>query len=159
MSRPFLEIKGVRKAFNGRVVLDGIDLDVERGSITTIMGKSGIVSGLYLDPVQYLNDWEYRTAATGANVVNQSPGAMHNYDSLTDAAIDPYVALRDAFASRRASSFANRRPRQRIRLNPPSAPSPELTSVWSARPGRWRRRPDRRAICSRGQIARAGCGR
>jgi len=42
MSRAFLEIKGVRKAFNGRVVLDGIDLDVERGSITTIMGKSGI---------------------------------------------------------------------------------------------------------------------
>lgn len=65
-------------------------------------GIGDIVSGLYLDPVQYLHDWEYRTAAAGANVVNQSPAAMHTYDSLTDAAIDPYVALRDAFASRRA---------------------------------------------------------
>ncbi|MBI4622845.1 MAG: ATP-binding cassette domain-containing protein [Verrucomicrobia bacterium] len=48
MSRPFLEIKGVKKAFNGRTVLDGIDLDVERGSITTIMGKSGIGKSVLL---------------------------------------------------------------------------------------------------------------
>lgn len=48
MSRPFLEIKGVHKAFNGRVVLGGIDLAVERGSITTIMGKSGIGKSVLL---------------------------------------------------------------------------------------------------------------
>src|ERR1700675_2205346 len=48
MSRPFLEIKNVRKAFNGRVVLDGINLEVERGTITTIMGKSGIGKSVLL---------------------------------------------------------------------------------------------------------------
>lgn len=48
MAHPFLEIKGVRKSFNGRVVLDGIDLEVERGSITTIMGKSGIGKSVLL---------------------------------------------------------------------------------------------------------------
>ncbi|HEU5080980.1 MAG TPA: ATP-binding cassette domain-containing protein [Opitutaceae bacterium] len=48
MSQPFLEIKGVRKAFGDHVVLDGIDLKVERGSITTIMGKSGIGKSVLL---------------------------------------------------------------------------------------------------------------
>jgi phospholipid/cholesterol/gamma-HCH transport system ATP-binding protein len=48
MSRPFLEIKHVRKAFNGRAVLDGISLDVAHGSITTIMGKSGIGKSVLL---------------------------------------------------------------------------------------------------------------
>jgi phospholipid/cholesterol/gamma-HCH transport system ATP-binding protein len=48
MSQPFLEIKGVKKAFGANVVLDGIDLTVERGSITTIMGKSGIGKSVLL---------------------------------------------------------------------------------------------------------------
>jgi phospholipid/cholesterol/gamma-HCH transport system ATP-binding protein len=48
MSHSFLEIKGVRKAFGENVVLDGIDLQVERGSITTIMGKSGIGKSVLL---------------------------------------------------------------------------------------------------------------
>src|SRR3954468_18010414 len=48
MSESFLTIKGVRKAFGSSVVLDGIDLTVERGSITTIMGKSGIGKSVLL---------------------------------------------------------------------------------------------------------------
>jgi phospholipid/cholesterol/gamma-HCH transport system ATP-binding protein len=55
MSTPFLEIRGVRKSFGSHLVLDGIDLQAERGTITTIMGKSGIgksvllkcIAGLY----------------------------------------------------------------------------------------------------------------
>lgn len=65
-------------------------------------GLGDAVSGVFLDPAQYLNEWEYRAAATGLNIVNQSPEAMRTYDTLKNAAIDPYVALRDAFASRRA---------------------------------------------------------
>src|SRR3954468_2626416 len=48
MSHPFLEIKNVRKSFGENVVLDGINLQVERGSITTIMGKSGIGKSVLL---------------------------------------------------------------------------------------------------------------
>jgi len=48
MSQPFLEIRGVKKAFGTHVVLDGIDLQAERGSITTIMGKSGIGKSVLL---------------------------------------------------------------------------------------------------------------
>ncbi len=48
MSEVFLEMQGVKKAFGDHVVLDGIDLRVERGSITTIMGKSGIGKSVLL---------------------------------------------------------------------------------------------------------------
>lgn len=55
---PFLQIKGVRKSFNDRVVLDGIDLNVERGSITTIMGKSGIGKSVLLKCIAGLMEFD-----------------------------------------------------------------------------------------------------
>ena len=36
-----IRIEGLRKSFAGRAVLDGISLEVERGSIVSIMGSSG----------------------------------------------------------------------------------------------------------------------
>lgn len=48
MTQPFLQIRNVRKAFGEQLVLDGVDLDVQRGSITTIMGKSGIGKSVLL---------------------------------------------------------------------------------------------------------------
>lgn len=41
MTDPLLSIKGLRKAFQGREVLQGVDLDVPRGSVTTVLGPSG----------------------------------------------------------------------------------------------------------------------
>jgi ABC-type polar amino acid transport system ATPase subunit len=36
-----IRIRGLRKAFGGRVVLDGIDLDIDAGSIVAVTGASG----------------------------------------------------------------------------------------------------------------------
>ena len=36
-----LEARGLRKAYQGRVLLDGVDLRLERGAITTVGGPSG----------------------------------------------------------------------------------------------------------------------
>lgn len=38
---PIIEVRNLIKSFNGRVVLDGINLTVEKGQITAIMGGSG----------------------------------------------------------------------------------------------------------------------
>ncbi len=38
---PIIRLQGVHKAFNGLVVLDGIDLGVERGKTTVVIGPSG----------------------------------------------------------------------------------------------------------------------
>ena len=38
---PLVQAHGLRKAFDGTVVLDGIDLDVPEGTTTAIIGPSG----------------------------------------------------------------------------------------------------------------------
>lgn len=97
MSQPFLEIKGVRKSFGDHVVLDGIDLDVERGSITTIMGKSGIgksvllkcIAGIYsYDAGEILVDGQRCSGANcGKNGTRLSYLFQQNalFDSMTAA--------------------------------------------------------------------------
>ena len=44
----FLKIRGLRKHFGDKRVLDGIDLDVAAASVTTIIGKSGIGKSVLL---------------------------------------------------------------------------------------------------------------
>ena len=41
MSEALIEVKDLIKSFEGRVVLEGINLTVERGSVFAIMGGSG----------------------------------------------------------------------------------------------------------------------
>ena len=41
MTTPLIRFEKVKKAFNGNLVLDAIDLDIFQGEITTIIGKSG----------------------------------------------------------------------------------------------------------------------
>ena len=41
MTTPKIQLKGVKKSFGSRVVLDGIDLDVEKGESVVIIGGSG----------------------------------------------------------------------------------------------------------------------
>lgn len=71
------------------------------------------IGGVYLAPTQNLSEWEYRASAAGLDAVNQSPDAMHTYDNLKSAAIDPSVALRGAFSTRRA-------PQMRDQMTPPT---------------------------------------
>lgn len=41
MTRPFIELKDVHKRFGDNRVLDGVNLDIHKGKITTVIGKSG----------------------------------------------------------------------------------------------------------------------
>ena len=36
-----LELKNIRKSFDNKVVLDGIDLTVDQGEVVSILGPSG----------------------------------------------------------------------------------------------------------------------
>ena len=44
----FLKIRGLKKYFGDNRVLDGVDLDVVAGGVTTIIGKSGIGKSVLL---------------------------------------------------------------------------------------------------------------
>jgi phospholipid/cholesterol/gamma-HCH transport system ATP-binding protein len=48
MNDAFLKISGLKKHFGESKVLDGVDLDVARSSVTTIIGKSGIGKSVLL---------------------------------------------------------------------------------------------------------------
>ena len=41
MDQPFIQIEGLRKSFGGQDVLRGVDMEIPRGQITVILGKSG----------------------------------------------------------------------------------------------------------------------
>ena len=41
MSTPVLDVRGLAKSFNGNAVLDSIDLQLQQGSITAVVGASG----------------------------------------------------------------------------------------------------------------------
>ena len=43
-----LHVEGLRKGFDGRTVLEGIDLGVARGSIFTVLGPSGTGKSVFL---------------------------------------------------------------------------------------------------------------
>ena len=60
-----------------------------------------IVSDYFLYPVSYINPWYASTGTRVYQEVNRTSLTIGDYESLKEAAIDPYVALRDAYAQYR----------------------------------------------------------
>ncbi len=46
--QPMIQMRDVRKSFDGQVVLDGVDLDIVEGKVTTVIGRSGIGKSVLL---------------------------------------------------------------------------------------------------------------
>jgi phospholipid-binding lipoprotein MlaA len=76
--------------------------------VLPVLGPSSVrdgvglgISAYFLNPAQYLRHWQYREGAVALLFVNGLPDQMAGYDQLKAAAIDPYIALRDAYASQR----------------------------------------------------------
>ena len=82
------------------------------------------LEGYFLDPVHYLQEWEYRAGTSAFRLTNESPGLMNAYDQLKSASIDPYVALRDAYSSRRAHRNADKPELPAIPAATSTAPAP-----------------------------------
>ena len=57
-----------------------------------------IAGNYFLDPIFYVNLWQdYWLAVWAYEKVNDASLSIGDYESLKEAAIDPYVALRDAY--------------------------------------------------------------
>jgi phospholipid-binding lipoprotein MlaA len=61
----------------------------------------GTVGDLFLHPLTYLDPWYATAAVRGYEKVNETSFRIGDYESLKEAAIDPYVAIRDAYVQYR----------------------------------------------------------
>jgi len=68
-----LEVRGVRKSFNDQLVLDDIDLDVEKGDVVAILGPSGSGKTTFLRCLNFLE-----RADTGTMVFDGEKIDLHN---------------------------------------------------------------------------------
>ena len=68
-----LEIRNVKKQFEGLQILDGISLDVEKGDVVAILGPSGSGKTTFLRCLNYLE-----TADSGCLVFDGEPFDLHS---------------------------------------------------------------------------------
>jgi phospholipid-binding lipoprotein MlaA len=61
----------------------------------------GTAGGYFLDPVSYIPPWYASIGVRGYEEVNDTSLKIGDYESLKEAAIDPYVAIRDAYVQYR----------------------------------------------------------
>ncbi len=54
-----------------------------------------------LDPIDYVSPWELQMGIEMLDIVNRTSFHLGDYESLKDAALDPYTAFRDAYIQNR----------------------------------------------------------
>jgi phospholipid-binding lipoprotein MlaA len=72
---------------------------------STLRDTIGGVGDAFLDPLSYIGEYWYSPGARAFNVVNETSLRIGDYESLKKAALDPYVALRDAYYQNRLSKI------------------------------------------------------
>ncbi len=82
----------------------------------------GLVGERFLDPPTYLSPWYAGTAVGVFEQVNASSLRIGDYESLKNAAVDPYVAFRDAYIQYRLKAVDARKAK-RMRYAPGEAQS------------------------------------
>jgi len=68
---------------------------------STLRDSAGMVGDWFLDPVSYVEPFEAYLGIWTLENVNDTSFRIGDYESLKDAAIDPYIALRNAYIQNR----------------------------------------------------------
>lgn len=75
--------------------------------VLPVLGPSSLRDGLgdagdsFLDPVSYVTPWEDSLALKGYDKYNNVALSLGDYEALKGAALDPYLAVRDAYVQHR----------------------------------------------------------
>lgn len=72
----------------------------------------------FLDPLSYFTPWYTSLGKRPLQVINAASLRIGDYESLIGAAIDPYIAIRDAYIQYRMSKAEERRARSLLFKNP-----------------------------------------
>jgi phospholipid-binding lipoprotein MlaA len=68
---------------------------------STMRDSVGMVGDWFLSPVSYVDSTETYLEIRGVEIVNETSFKIGDWESLKEAAIDPYVALRNAYIQHR----------------------------------------------------------
>lgn len=74
---------------------------------STVRDTVGLVGDYFLDPVTYIDDFGIRVAVKSVDTVNATSFRLGDYEALKDAALDPYLSIRDAYIQNRAKKVAD----------------------------------------------------
>ena len=102
-----LEIRNVKKAFDGHTVLDGIDLNVEKGDVTAILGPSGSGKTTFLRCLNFLE-----RADSGSMVFDGESFDLHGAKKAEIAK----VRKKTAFVFQNYNLFLNKNVLQNVTL-------------------------------------------
>jgi phospholipid-binding lipoprotein MlaA len=64
---------------------------------STLRDSIGLAGDFFLDPVSYVKPTEAALGIRSVDIVNKTSFRIGDYESLKEAAIDPYTALRDVY--------------------------------------------------------------
>ncbi|WPJ96537.1 ATP-binding cassette domain-containing protein [Coraliomargarita algicola] len=118
----FLKIRGLKKHFGDKHVLDGVDLDVAAASVTTIIGKSGIGKSVLLKCIANLLradagtiELEGKAIAHSRRRANSDGGVSFSYMFQNNALFDSLTAFDNvALPLREASRLGRAEVKQRV---------------------------------------------
>jgi len=102
-----LEIRNVKKAFDGHTVLDGIDLNVKKGDVTAILGPSGSGKTTFLRCLNFLE-----RADSGSMVFDGESFDLHGAKKAEIAK----VRKKTAFVFQNYNLFLNKNVLQNVTL-------------------------------------------
>ena len=115
-----LEIRDVKKSFDGQTVLDGISLDVEKGDVVAILGPSGSGKTTFLRCLNYLE-----TADSGTMVFDGEMFDLHSAGKKEVARL----RRKTAFVFQNYNLFLNKTVLQNVMLGLTSGAGMERTEA------------------------------
>lgn len=118
----FLKIRGLKKHFGEKRVLDGVDLDVAAASVTTIIGKSGIGKSVLLKCIANLLHPDAGTIELDGQAISRSrrranseAGVTFSYMFQNNALFDSLTAFENvALPLREASKLGKAEIKERV---------------------------------------------
>jgi len=118
----FLKIRGLKKHFGAKRVLDGVDLDVAAASVTTIIGKSGIGKSVLLkcianllQPDAGVIELDGKAIAQSRQRANSESGVTFSYMFQNNALFDSLSAFDNvALPLREASKLSKAEIKERV---------------------------------------------
>jgi phospholipid-binding lipoprotein MlaA len=91
----------------------------------------GLIGDLFLHPLTYLDPWEASAGTKAYDKVNETSLRIGDYESLKEAAIDPYVAIRDAYVQYRQKKVKARGTKTAPSVNEAMCPASDNGKVIS----------------------------